>query len=75
MLFERSKLAMMRVLAAIPTPHKRAVRLQLDLEDILTGPTCGATAQELARAICRSGTHDEVANRLIEVARRYLAGE
>lgn len=47
-------------------------RLELDIADILTGPTSGGNAQYLADCLCRNRDPKEVAERLIEVGQRYL---
>lgn len=46
-------------------------RFELDVADLMTGPTSAGNAQYLAENMCKRGK--ELAERMKEVAERYLA--
>lgn len=52
--------------------NKKKRRLELDIADILTGPTSAGNAQHLADSLCTTHDPQEVAERLKEAAERYL---
>jgi len=49
----------------------RRKRLEIDIADLLTGPTCGAEAERLAHNVMQ-GNPEKVALALIEAGERYL---
>ena len=47
-------------------------RLELDIADIFIGPTSSGNAQYLSESLCKSRDPKEIAERMQEVATRYL---
>lgn len=52
--------------------NKTKRRLELDIADILTGPTSAGNAQHLADTLCANRDPAEVCERMVEAAQRYL---
>ncbi len=52
--------------------EKAQRRLELDIADILTGPTSAGHAQHLADSLCKTHDLTEVAERMKEAAERFL---
>jgi hypothetical protein len=71
--YKQSARSIQRELSDIPPDERSKRRLQLDLESLLIGPTCGSEARRLVALLLASTSHDEVARTLLDIATRYQA--
>lgn len=53
--------------------ERRSKRLEIDLADLLTGPTSRSRAEDLARSMLATATPNEIAAALREIADRIDA--
>lgn len=70
--YRSSESFIQRQLDMVEDDDKIKRRLELDIADILTGPTSGGNAQYLADTLCKANDPKEVAERMVEVGQRYL---
>ena len=61
-----------RKLTEVPANQRAKRRLELDIAAILTGPTSGGRAAELAESLLRANTPSSVAKALAAAGARYL---
>lgn len=73
MLYRSSKHHIKRELDKVSPQYRRNKRLELDIADLLIGPTSAQTAQYMAERMCMQPK--ELALRLREIADRYLLEE
>ncbi len=71
-LYKASEASIRRRLSNVPEKSKPLERLKIDLAAILTGPTSGANAADLAQRVTDSGELNELAATLIEIGERFL---
>lgn len=69
--YARSEHAIRRELDKVPFDEQHVRRLMLDVEALLTGPTCGHEAERLARNIFNVTTAGDVARAMREAVARF----
>ena len=71
-LYKSSEQAMAHCLEDFREDEKPAYRMQLELADVLTGPTSGRNARDLTVRLIETNDPKEIALALIEIGTRYL---